>query len=299
MHDYLQVFKNPGLISYLFELRKTHGIDPELGTMSKSHIFSSVNALKISDKLSASIQLYEYLFYDFIANEKIYSILDPKSQQSLNNAFKAIKSGILVQQKNGEMKLPIWSLDAEVTNYVIGCLVDHSKYCELFARMATPDYLQVFRDIDVCGHLTYVKIQSGLHARPLMDKPEVFEGLAPEMASSFQLLEYIYYDFLTNQEFHNSLTPYEQHSARQLLWYMYQTHGMARLDNIPPLEHDIKTVNKSISTRIDNKKFFELYNSSTLCPREEKMNINNICHNEINIGMERHKEYIRTQFKVG
>jgi len=291
MHDYLQVFKNKKIINSLFELREAHDIDSELGTMSKPHILQDD---RIPTDLLAGIQLYEYLFYDFIANEKIYSILNSNGQQSLHSVFLSINRGLLIN-RDDKMYLVSKMIETEVANYIISCLVDHSKYCDLYAKMNPPDYMQVFRDSFVCSNLEYIRVQNGISKLDgLVTKPDIFDHVPPELATSMQIYEYIYYDFLIDQEFHDSLTDDEERSMMNILNMMLRVScgGAITGNYAEKLAIDMEVANRCLSTRIDNSKYFELYNRSSMCPAEEKMSINNITHSELNEAIQKHKEYI-------
>jgi len=281
MHDYLWMFKDSKTVNNLHKLRVNHSICFYEGTLSKE--FQS----KLKGDVVASIQLYEYILYDFILNESIHDNIDTDEKRSFYVVYQAIKSGELTKKKT-QKKL---SRELETVNFRISTIIDHEKYCKLYSEAKTPDYLAGLKDTDTTKYLNYIRIQNGIKihegtaALPwLMDSLPVKN----DKKASIQLYEYVLYDFLFNDAFHKNLNSNEEKSVMNVLNAFANNQFMITEKVQEELSSDIITTNVCISKMINNKKYFQLYSDSTISKEEESMNFE---YSDLHLYIEANKGY--------
>lgn len=262
MHDYLSVFKDPKLIEYLSDIRMNTNIPIEVGTMSNLQVIES---LGLPNNVLASIQLYEYLLYDFLLNSSFHEQLDDNNKEIIYNILNKVFDG------NTEIR------DSKAINTIISQQINHDKYCDLLAKRKTPDYLQIFRDINTTTELEYLRVQNGIDILlGTASKPEVLENSRRSQSykSSIYLYEYIFYDILLKQEVHDSLSEAEKKSFITILNAICNKE-LFDSKKVEILEGDIATSNDIIGRWINNKKYFKLFGETELANDGDKMNIYN------------------------
>lgn len=264
MHDYLWMFKDSKTVKKLHNLRENHDICFYKGTLGKP-----LNRLK--GESLASIQLYEYILYDFILNENIINSMNLEERRCFHFIYQAVKNNMLTK-KNEQKRL---SKELETVNFKISTIVDHEKYCKLYSQAKTPDYLSAFKDQDVTKYLNYIRLQNGINIHEGTAKiPWLMDNLPvnSDVKASMQLYEYILYDYLLNTSFHSGLSIKEEKSAMNVLNALANNGFGLTKDIYQELAIDINTTNNCIGRTINNQKFFKLYSESTVCPEEERMN---------------------------
>jgi hypothetical protein len=259
MHNYLNIFYDQDVIDCMSNIRKKGNISIEQGTLSNQQIISALN---LSDSMIASIQTYEYILYDFLLNSEFQETLTLKDKEGLYSLLNHIFTG---SNTNHEQSL----------NSSIGGQIDHTKYCNLYARIKTPDYLKVIRDRLTTDNLAYLRIQNGISIKlGTASKPGILENTRwpKTQIAAIQLYEYILYDILLNQEIHNSLTDEEEKHFMIVLNAVFNGE-LFNPERVGQLEEDIATSNTIISKWIDNKKYFELFGKTDLASSNDKMYI--------------------------
>lgn len=269
MHNYLKIFKDYETARCLSMIRISGNIPIETGTLSNLH---AIERLNLPDNLLASIQLYEYLLYDFLLNSSFHEKLNDRDRQCLYTILNQIFEGtIIYPEKNN-----IIDRDLNIINSIISKYINHNKYCDLLARIQTPDYIKILRDKSTTQNLEYLRIQNGISILlGTASKPEVLENsLWPQnYKSSIQLYEYIFYDFFMNSKFHESLSETEKKSFFTVFQAICDKN-LFKPQEEDSLKSDISITNQIIGRWINNKKYFKLFGETELANENDKMNIN-------------------------